>query len=111
VQETACQGSQLNHLLLTDPNMQALLKAAPQAARVLRLLCQMLGIRPDPGIFPPLPKCPARNTPAQETSAAQNRPILARCAPSPRRAPPLGMAWLRWRGIWMPKAIRPEKPA
>ncbi len=44
VPEAAVYGSQLNHLL-SDPEMVALLQAAPQMGRLLRPLCQMLGIR------------------------------------------------------------------
>ena len=44
VPEAAVYGSQLNHLL-SDPEMVALLEAAPQMGRLLRPLCQMLGIR------------------------------------------------------------------
>ncbi len=44
VPEAAVYGSQLNHLL-SDPEMVALLTAAPQMGRLLRPLCQMLGIR------------------------------------------------------------------
>jgi len=49
---TAVYGSQLQHLL-TDPEMAALAKAAPMR-RLLRPLCQMLGVPP-----PPIPKRPA----------------------------------------------------
>ncbi len=44
VPEAAVYGSQLNHLL-SDPEMVELLTAAPQMGRLLRPLCQMLGIR------------------------------------------------------------------
>jgi hypothetical protein len=47
-------GSQLQALLNHDPELRALLAAAPeQAGRVLRPLCWMLGIDPGPGILPP----------------------------------------------------------
>jgi hypothetical protein len=111
VQETACQGSQLNHLLQTDPEMQALLKAAPQAARLLRPLCRMLAVRPDPGIIPPLPKRPPRKPRGQakppDLGPQRTEPYRRR----PRRAPPPGTVWVRWRDIWMPETIRSEKPA
>ena len=46
--------SQMNHLL-SDPEMVALLQAAPQMGRLLRPLCQMLGIRlsDHPLLLPP----------------------------------------------------------
>jgi hypothetical protein len=59
-------GSQLQHAL-TDPEWAAFLAAAPQANRILRPLCHMLGIAPPV----PLPRTP--------------RP--ARPAPPPRQKP------------------------
>ena len=45
-------GSQLQHLLC-DPEMVALISAAPgPMGRLLRPLCWMLGIKPSPGLFP-----------------------------------------------------------
>src|SRR5574337_1992820 len=45
-------GSQFQHLL-SDPEMVALISAAPsQMGRLLRPLCWMLGIKPSPGLFP-----------------------------------------------------------
>ena len=41
--EAACFGGQLQHLL-AQPEMQTLLDAAPQAARLLRPLCRMLAV-------------------------------------------------------------------
>ncbi|MBV8522612.1 MAG: hypothetical protein JOY71_10905 [Acetobacteraceae bacterium] len=37
--------------LLADPEMAALLADVPQAGRILRPLCRMLGIRPEPELF------------------------------------------------------------
>ncbi len=45
--QAASAASQLQHLL-ADPAMAELLAAAPQAGRLLRPLCQMLGVRPPP---------------------------------------------------------------
>ncbi len=45
--QAAAAASQLQHLL-ADPAMADLLAAAPQAGRLLRPLCQMLGVRPPP---------------------------------------------------------------
>lgn len=48
---------QLAHLLLTDPEMTALLAADPRFGRVLRPLCHLLGIQPPETIrLPPRPK-------------------------------------------------------
>ena len=82
-------GSQLQHLL-ADPEMAALLAAAPQAGRILRPLCRMLGVRPPHGLRAPPPSPPA----------APTRPEAGRAPPatphsSPRRppalAPPAGL--------------------
>ena len=55
VPEAAGGGSQLRHLL-ADPEMQALLAAAPQAGRLLRPLCHILGVTPPPAIAKPPPR-------------------------------------------------------
>jgi hypothetical protein len=52
--EAAGYGLQLTHLL-EQPESQAILAAAPQAARVLRPLCRMLGFTPAPIQPPPRP--------------------------------------------------------
>jgi hypothetical protein len=57
VPEAACLGSQLQHLL-TDPEMAALVSAAPGMARILRPLCRMLAVAPAPGLLPPPPGKP-----------------------------------------------------
>ncbi|MBV8094423.1 MAG: hypothetical protein JO110_14600, partial [Acetobacteraceae bacterium] len=54
----AAYGSQVQHLL-ADPEMAALLAGAPQAARILRPLCRMLGIRPGPELFASRRRAPA----------------------------------------------------
>ncbi len=51
--QAASAASQLQHLL-ADPAMADLLAAAPQAGRLLRPLCQMLGVRPPPAAEPVL---------------------------------------------------------
>lgn len=56
----ACFGGQLQHLLLTDPEMASLLAAAPQAGRMLRSLLWMTAIRPLPEILR-RPARPARS--------------------------------------------------
>jgi len=44
VQKSAAFGSQLRHLLATDPEIPAFLEACPQAGRILRPLCRALGV-------------------------------------------------------------------
>ncbi len=88
-------GSQLQHLL-ADPEMAALIVAAPQAGRILRPLCRMLGVRPPPVLArparprqpaPPLPVTPA------DTIRAQAPPAATPPAPAPPRQPT--RTWLR----------------
>jgi len=75
----AAAGSQLQHLL-TDPEMAGILAAAPQAGRILRPLCRMLGINlPEPLRRTP----PARRTPASPPPAASPSDP----PPPPPRAP------------------------
>ena len=97
-QAAAAYRGQLAHLLATHPDMPAFLEAAPQAGRILRPLCRMLGIdlaRPH-GIEiphlaaiasppPPRPRPIAPRPIAASPIAA--RPI-ASCPAAPRRQPP-----------------------
>jgi hypothetical protein len=80
--ETATFGGQLQHLL-TDPEMAALLEAAPRLGRHLRPLCQMLGVRPGPAPPPPRPRPPP--VAASEGAGAAPPPGAA----PPRSPPPL----------------------
>jgi hypothetical protein len=59
VPEAAAYAGQLQHLL-DDPDVAALLAAAPQIGRALRPLCRSLGIRPGPALRPPPPATPVR---------------------------------------------------
>ena len=72
--------------LLSDPELAALLAAAPQAGRILRPLCRMLGIEAEPG-FPPalfhLPDPPPDPSPDPPPS-----PALALPAPQAHAAAP-----------------------
>ena len=65
--------SQLRHLF-ADPEMVALLDAGPQAGRLLRPLCRMLGIRPSPDLPASLfaPPRPATVATASSASAARD---------------------------------------
>ncbi len=51
--------SQLQYLL-SEPDMAALITAAPQVAHHIRPICRMLGVTPPPGLFPP--RRPPRRT-------------------------------------------------
>jgi hypothetical protein len=86
VPAAACSRSQLQHLL-ADPEIAALLSAAPQIGRVLRPLCRALAIDPSPDLPPSLlspssrgrSRPPSReqqptNTPPANTRVRPNRP-------------------------------------
>jgi hypothetical protein len=62
VQAVAGGRSQLT-CLLDQPDMGALIKAAPLVAHHLRPICRMLGVKPPPGLFPPAPFPPRRPKP------------------------------------------------
>ena len=74
----ACHGGQLQRLL-ADPEMAALLAAAPRMARVLRPLCRMLAVKPPPGLLGP----PNRARPPATRAVASGE--AAKPAPSPIR--------------------------
>ena len=82
---TAAYGSQLQHLL-ADPEMAALLAAAPQAGRLLRPLCRMLGVRPPPALVPPTRPTRPRKPPSSRPAAV--RPSPAAPPAGPKRAAP-----------------------
>ncbi len=69
--------AQLRHMLTHDPDLVALLDAGPQAGRVLRPLCRMLGMEPGPDL-PPSLFPPRRARPTQdrrEAAAAQDKRV------------------------------------
>ncbi len=92
VPEAAPFGSQLRHLL-SDPEMQALIVAAPQFGRVLRPLCRMLGIAPDEGLA-----LPAR-APTRRRVRRTDPPRPATQRPATHRPGP--------HHLWTPKPARP----
>ena len=81
VQKSAAFGSQLRHLLATDPEIPAFLEACPQAGRILRPLCQALGVNlPAPyGVridhLAPIAPKPRRPRPSRRKPAAEPRPL------------------------------------
>ena len=86
VPESSAAASQLQHLL-TGPEMAALTAAAPQAGRILRPLCRMLGVRPPAHlVLPP----PARRAPKARPASAGGAPASASPPdPPPRRKVPM----------------------
>ncbi len=75
------RGSQLRHVLANDPEMAAIMAASPQAGRILRPLCRMLGLAPGPdlppSLFPPrAAKAPSGSIPherSREPSGSSSR--------------------------------------
>ena len=84
--EGRCHASQLNYLL-REPGTAALIAASPQAARLLRPLCRILGL--DPAILPPRPPRPRRepSEPAGPVAPAAPAPQAVQ-PPEPPSAPP-----------------------
>ena len=75
--------SQMNYLL-SDPEMVALLAAAPQMGRLLRPLCQMLGIRLSD--HPLLQRTPRRRAAASPADALAPERSSARATQATRRS-------------------------
>jgi hypothetical protein len=84
VPTTAAFGSQLQHLL-TDPEMAAIAELAPMR-RLLRPLCQMLGLP-----APPVPKRPAAQPPSPTADPFPDRraqpPAVGQTCPPPAAVP------------------------
>ena len=103
VWEARVSGSQLT-FLLDQPEVQAFLQATPQAGRVLRPLCQMLGVT-----LPPVLQLPVR--PRRPRPPRPKRPRPG----APHYEQPLG--WERygfsepWRAGPPPRTRRSRKPA
>jgi len=81
IQRTAQLNAQLE-ILMTRPEIAELLAAAPQAGRILRPLCRMLGIRPMPAVLrlQPSPRRPRPPKPKPATpriTARERRALLA----------------------------------
>ena len=88
VQRTAQLYPQLE-ILIGRPEMAELLAAAPQAGRILRPLCRMLGIRPVPPVLrlPPRPRRPRPPKPAPAAARITARERRALLSYSPGRLP------------------------
>ncbi len=89
--EAAAYGSQLQHLL-ADPEMAALIAAAPQAGRILRPLCRMLGVRLPPSLRQPSLRQPGPREPnlrqPPPPAPPATPPRSRRPAPGPAPLPP-----------------------
>ncbi len=71
--------AQLRHMLTHDPDLVALLDAGPQAGRVLRPLCRMLGMEPGPDLPPSL--FPSKR--AKSSTKATGPDLAPRANPQP----------------------------
>jgi hypothetical protein len=109
VPEAAAYGSQLQ-FLLHDPDMAALIEAAPQMKRLLFPLCRSLGVEMPPGLRPPArrPRPLAPRTPKPRPPRPPDS-IAARIGPAR-----IGVAWpgLRrpWRQHGLPILAPSHKP-
>ena len=99
--ECAALGGQLRHLL-AQPEMAALLEAAPGAGRILRPLCLAMGIKPGQDVpaalFPPpvaRPKPAPTADAALTADAAPNADAPAAPAPGPAAPATLPPSWSR----------------
>ena len=109
--EVACLRSQLEHWLTTNPELATLLAAAPQAGRILRPLCHMLGIPLPPALR--LPPRPPRHKP--EPAASGCSPMPSRVPKSARTRPSKAemRSWLpgRKRSLhWSSRPATPDEP-
>ena len=110
--ESVAYAGQVEYLL-ADPEMKALLAGSPQARRLLRPLCRMLGIRPGPELVAARPGPPDATQSGAATSGsppgsdqiadAEARPAPSRRLglplPAPNDAgadPPGAVPWLRF---------------
>ncbi len=82
----ASSGASQVRYLLADPEITALIEAVPEAGRILRPLCHMLGIRPPPSLRLARPSAPD-----PEAAAVRPPPSERPVTPPPRSqdtAPP-----------------------
>jgi hypothetical protein len=111
--------AQLEHLLLRNPEMAALIAQAPASmARVLRPLCWMLRLDPPPILARPRPQPAAAPAPAAGPPASPSHPPPP-LSPPPRSPPPRSPQPLSpppparraRRAPPMPRACGPPRPA
>ncbi len=94
--EAASYGCQLQ-ALLADPQMAALLAAAPEAGRILRPLCRLLAIAPE-GLLA-LPSAAGKPAP---------KPRPAKPAPPPAPPSAISLIWAALTG--QPPGVTPDPP-
>jgi len=94
--EAASYGCQLQ-ALLADPQMAALLAAAPEAGRILRPLCRLLAITPE-GLLA-LPSAAGKPAP---------KPRPAKPAPPPEPPSAISLIWAALTG--QPPGVTPDPP-
>jgi hypothetical protein len=94
--EAASYGCQLQ-ALLADPQMAALLAAAPEAGRILRPLCRLLAIAPE-GLLA-LPSAAGKPAP---------KPRPAKPAPPPEPPSAISLIWAALTGL--PPGVTPDPP-
>ena len=99
VRETAQLGGQVSHIL-DDPEMLALLAAAPQAGRILRPLFRMMAI-PVPEAF----KLPARPPPRRRKPRRAARAVVTAAGPSPGPRVRASTKWPRMRSARWPPGV------
>ncbi len=80
--ETRTYGTQLQHLVTTDPEMMALMAASPEAARIVRSVFWMTCIRPVPACV----RAPRRKVLAAPNSSAEEAVVGS----TPPSVPPQG---------------------
>lgn len=86
VRAVAFGRSQLEHLL-AQPDMAALIAAAPPVGHHIRPICRMLGVRPPPGLLPPRRRGPP-DAAAERERIEPNAPRETAPAAGPASRPP-----------------------
>ncbi len=94
--EAASYGCQLQ-ALLADPQMAALLAAAPEAGRILRPLCRLLAITPEGSLA--LPSAAGKPAP---------KPRPAKPVPPPEPPSAISLIWAALTG--QPPGVTPDPP-
>jgi hypothetical protein len=102
----ACIAGQVRHLLM-DPEMAALFAAAPQAGRIFRPLCRMLGIAPERGLPPELfrPPVPRRLPTAPDACGSALTPTLFREREREKQARERDLPVTRWSIAGLARAL------
>jgi hypothetical protein len=86
-------GGQVEYLVRTNPEMRALLEAAPQLGDVLRPLLRMFGSEVEPWLLPPSRRRPAPPRPSPRPSRDRPRRRTAQASAAAPAAPEPVPAW------------------